>query len=354
MRGVWLVGALVACGGSEAPAVDAAADAIELDGNGLVSLDKTPTTYVGTCDGSGVVALSFTHFLDVNDEDQVVRLYERAKPTAPVQSIDLAAALGLASTTEADLEDLERIGDRVFVTTSHGRKTSGALDRARYKLAAFDLAGTPPAVTLTSAGTSSLLLDQMLVAANWDAPNPTVIAALQEASDLGDNTDASLAPELDGTNIEALANDGTGKLLVGFRNPRPNNKAIVVSIVNPDAAVTGTARFGGAAELDLGGLGIRGMAYSPVHGAVLIVAGPHANGGPFKLYKWSGVLTAAPVFVADITAPAQAAPEAVVPYPNTKDVQIVFDGGDATITGVQCKDAAVADRVFRDAILTVD
>ena len=41
-------------------------------------------------------------------------------------------------------------------------------------------------------------------------------------------------------------------------------------------------------------------------------------------------------------------------YPNTKDVQIVFDGGDAMINGTSCKDAPAADRVFHDAILTVD
>ena len=330
-------------------------DADAADSGGLVSLDPTPTIYRGTCDGSGALALSFTHFVDINDENQSARIYQRAMSTAPIQTIDIGASLGVAANIEADLEDLERIGNRVFMTTSHGRKTSGALDRARYKFAAFDLGGAAPNVTLTSAGTSSALLDQMLVAGNWDAPNATVIAALTTSSKLGDNNDGSLAPELAGTNIEALANDGTGHLLIGFRNPRPGNKAIVVSLVNPDAALAGTARFGAAAQLDLGGLGIRGMTYSPVHQAVLVIAGPHdASAGPFKLYKWSGVLTDAATFVASIIAPAGMAPEAVVAYPNTKDVQIVFDGGDADINGAACKDAPAADRVFRDSILTVD
>ena len=44
-------------------------------------------------------------------------------PTAPVQTIDLNGALGLNGNDEADLEDVERIGDRVFMTTSHARKT---------------------------------------------------------------------------------------------------------------------------------------------------------------------------------------------------------------------------------------
>src|SRR5687768_2401324 len=100
---------LAACGGSEAPAVDAssAGDA-QPDGGGLVSLDKTPTTYRGTCDGSGALALSFTHFLDLNDENQVVRIYERAKPAVPAQMLDINTALGLAASAEADLEDVTR------------------------------------------------------------------------------------------------------------------------------------------------------------------------------------------------------------------------------------------------------
>ena len=347
---------LAACGDSASnpPATDGPSGGVDAT-DGLVSLEPGPTTYRETCDGSGVVALSFTHFIDVNDENQGARIYQRAVPTGPVQTLDLSAGLGVAATAEVDLEDLERIGNRIYVTASHGRRTSGVLDRARYKFAAFDVGGAAPSFTLTSAGTSNALLDQMLVADNWDAPNATVISALTASSKLGVTSDATLTPELMGTNIEALANDGTGKLLIGFRNPRPGNKAIVVSLVNPDAALTGTARFGAAAELDLGGLGIRGMTYSPVHQAVLIIAGPHNGGnGPFKLFSWTGVLTAAPTFVATLTPPAQSAPEAVVTYPNTRDVQIVFDGGDATIGGIGCRDAPVASRVFSDVIVTVN
>ena len=60
MRRFWLFGVLVACGGSESPARDAAsADGASVDGADGASLDHTPTTYRGTCDGSGALALSF-------------------------------------------------------------------------------------------------------------------------------------------------------------------------------------------------------------------------------------------------------------------------------------------------------
>ena len=349
MQRTWLIGALwalVACGGGgggdETPVDAAMPDTLAPDG-------RPPTVYRETCDGSGAVAVSQAHFLDVNDENQVARIYTQGQASAPVQSIDLSPTFGAV---EADLEDIARVGDRIFITTSHARTASGNLNRARYRLGAFDLAGAPPSLALTPVGSTGQLLDQMLVAGNWDTPNTAVIAALTTSSKLNDNSDPDLAPEIDGTNIEGLANDGTGKLLIGFRNPRPGGKALVVSLVNPDAALTGTARFGTAYEIDLGGLGIRSMTYSPTHAAVLIVAGAHNSGTTFQLYKWTP--GGAPALVTAITAPASSAPEAVVAYPGSKDVQIVFDGGDALIGGVGCKDAPVGDRVFSDLIVTVE
>ena len=43
-----------------------------------------------------------------------------------------------------------------------------------------------------------------------------------------------------------------------------------------------------------------------------------------------------------------------MPYPNTRDVQIIFDQGDAPIGGVICKDAPAGSREFTDVIVRVD
>jgi hypothetical protein len=200
----------------------------------------------------------------------------------------------------------------------------------------------------------------MLVAANWATPDAGVIATLTAASKLGTTTDASLAPLAGGTNIEGLAWAPTAarpsQLLIGFRNPPQAGKAIVVSLLNAAAVVTGaTAQFGEAALLDLGGLGIRAMAWSPVHSAVLLIAGPHDDSsGPFRLFKWSGAPADAPAAVQDLTGvPSTSAPEAIVTYPNTRDVQILFDQGDHDVNGKLCKDTAVADQSFGDTIVHV-
>jgi Protein of unknown function (DUF3616) len=327
---------------------------------GQLTLDPTPGGYQQACDGSLGVMLDADHFLDGNDETQAMRVYLRGATGGPLQTIDVSKSIGLSTSDEADLEDMTRVGNRVYVIGSHGRNKDGELERSRYRFFGMDLAGTSPNLTLTVPGYTSTLLDQMLVAANWVTPNPAVIATLTAAASLGTATEADLAPKVDGTNIEGLTSAPTparpSQLLIGFRNPTQGGKAIVVSLLNADAVLTGaTAQFGEASLLDLGGLGIRALTWSPVHQAVLLIAGPEdESAGPFELFEWSGSPTDAPSLVQSITnAPSDSAPEAIVPYPNTHDVQILFDQGDHVIGGDACKDADDSDQLFTDTIVLV-
>lgn len=320
------------------------------------NLVPTPGTYRGTCDGSGALALGPTHFLDLNDEDQTLRIYTQGASASPVQSLAIDAALGLAPGDEADLEDAARIGDRIYGITSHARNKDGKLVPSRYRFFALDLVGAVPNLQLQPAGKTSNLLADMLVASNWQTPNNAVLSLLTASSQLAKTTVASLAPKDQGTNIEGLAALGdTGTLLIGLRNPRSSGKALVVTLLNPAAAITGaTARFGAAILLDLGGQAIRGMAWSTSHQAVLLLSGPSDEAqGPFALWQWSGAAANPPQKLTSITAPAGAGPEAVVPYPGTHDVQIIFDMGAAPINGSACKDAAPASQRFTDQILHV-
>lgn len=346
---VWLLG----CGDDamQTPR-DAGEDAVIADGH---RLDPAPGIYRETCDGSGATALDLDHFIDVNDENQSLRVYRRGADGPPLQTLEISNLLGLQVADEGDLEELARIGDRIFAITSHGRNTSGNVRPARYRFGALDLETTTlPIAFATTPRFTIDLLAQMLDEAHWDVPHAEVIAALATSTKLGDNSEPSLAPEDMGTNIEGLAATAGGHLLIGFRNPRPNARAIVVELANPDEVVAGAAaRFAGAAELELGGLGIRSLAYSLAHEAVLIVAGPHDGAGPFRLYRWSGALADAPAMVTDLTAPASSAPEAVVAYPGTTDVQIIFDQGDFLVNGTICKDVPVADRFFGDQIVAI-
>lgn len=328
-------------------------------GGGEITLDPTPGNYMQTCDGSFGVAIDDTHFLDGNDENQGIRLYTRGANAAPLKTIEISGALGLSSSDEVDLEDAAKIGNRIYAISSHGRDKNGNLERQRYRFFAMDLGGSSPNITLTVPGYTTTLLDQMLSASNWATPNSSVISTLHAAANLSQGTDANLAPKVNGTNIEGLTWAPTAsrpnQLLIGFRNPTQGSSAIIVSLLNADAVLTGaTASFGEATLLDLGGLRVRGMTWSPLHQAVLILGGPKDAGGPFRLYKWSGVSTDPAIAVQDITnAPSDSGPEAIVVYPNTRDVQVLFDQGDHLISGTVCKDKGTSSQYFSDVIVHV-
>ena len=314
-------------------------------GGGGIPLDPTPGSYRLTCDGSLAVMIDATHFLDGNDEQQGMRLYTRGVGGTPLATNDNSSAIGLAARDEADLEDAARIGDRIYAIGSHGRNKNGKLERSRYRFFAMDISGTTPGIALSVPGYTAALLDQMLLAQYWNTPDTAVIATLTAASNLGKATDPSLAPLVAGTNIEGLAwlpaAARPNQLLMGFRNPLQAGKAIVVSLLNADAVVAG---------------GIRGMAWSPAHDAVLLIGGPQTDAaGPFRLFKWSGAAADPPIAVGDITTvPTASSPEAIVTYPDSRDVQILFDQGDHDLGGTVCKSADESLRVFGDLIMHVE
>ena len=326
---------------------------------GEITLDPTPGSYKQTCDGSFGVMIDATHFLDGNDENQGMRLYTRGANANALQTLDISSAIGLSTSDEADLEDAARIGNRIYVVSSHGRDKNGNLERQRYRFFAMDVGGASPSITLSVPGYSTQLLDQMLVAANWVTPNTSVISTLNTAANLSKATDANLAPKVNGTNVEGLTWAPTAarpnQLLLGFRNPGLSSGAIIVSLLNADAVLGGaTANFGEATLLNLDGAGIRAMTWSAIQNSVLLIAGPRdASSGPFKLYKWSGLPSDAAVYVQDITGiPSDSGPEGIVVYPNTHDIQILFDQGDHLISGTICKDKSTSSQLFSDAIVT--
>jgi hypothetical protein len=335
-----------------ATAIDAA------DGSTLVGLDPTSGRYRGTCDGSAAIALDFTHFVTFSNSDQVARVYTRGAAAAADQAIDLSSFFGIAADDEADLEDAARVDNRIYVLGSHARKSDGSIDLSRHQFAAFDLTGASPNITLAAAGRSARLLRDMLVATNWTAPDTTVITALNNASQLDRQRVDTLAPSLSGINLEGLARAPTfaipQRMVIGLRNPQIANRAIVVTFVNPSAVVGGAAaRFGEAIQLDLGGLGIRGMTWSTTLESVLILAGPRdGTDGPYRLYRWSGAAGSPAMLVSPIIALVpRAQPDAIVAYPTTKDVEIVFDSDDVAIGSGTCDNAPAADREFRDLIV---
>jgi hypothetical protein len=96
-----------------------------------------------------------------------------------------------------------------------------------------------------------------------------------------------------GLNIEALEiSPDQQRILIGFRSPLRDGRALVASVENPSAVFDSDAvpRIGPLLdELDLGGHGIRGLAYVPAVGGYLVIGGPTSREpAQFDLWLWSG------------------------------------------------------------------
>src|SRR5262249_24366218 len=126
-------------------------------------------------------------------------------------------------------------------------------------------------------------------------------------------TASRLAPKASGAlNIEGLCATPTTNLLIGFRNPIPQGRALLIPLRNPFEVVAGRpARFGDPILLDLGGQGIRVIGFWQGH--YIIIAGTFDGSSHSRLYFWNG----------DDVAPKRVEgvhlkginPEAVVVYP---------------------------------------
>jgi hypothetical protein len=76
-------------------------------------------------------------------------------------------------------------------------------------------------------------------------------------------------------------------MLIGFRNPVPKRRALLVPLLNPAEVVEGKhAHLGTPIQLNLGGLGIREIAFW--QDEFIIIAGPPDGGRSFELFRWAG------------------------------------------------------------------
>ncbi len=282
--------------------------------------------YFGMCDASGAVAVSSNLFIVASDEDNILRLYHADQPGMPVKAFDCNDFLELrGKSLEADLEGAARIGNRAFWMGSHGRNIDGKERLNRHRFFATDIVVNGGDVTLTPVGKPcKTLLEDLLADSRFARFH------LEEA--------ARLTPKATGAlNIEGLSATADGHLLIGFRNPIPGGKALLIPLLNPDEVVEGKpARFGAALQLDLGGLGIRDIAWHA--GTYVIIAGSYHGGRHFRLYHWAGPGSQPVRLKVDHLNDYH--PEALVIYPDRglREFQVLSDDGTFRIDGCPCKD----------------
>jgi hypothetical protein len=294
-----------------------------------------PTLYSGEGDASGAVAVTSNLFVVADDEDNTLRLYRSDTGGTPIKEFDCNEFLEVrGKSLEADLEAGARIGDRAFWIGSHGRNKNGKERPNRCRLFATDISVAGDEVWVTPVGKPYKgLLGDLIRDPRFKQFHFAAAAKL-------------MPKEAGALNIEGLSATPEGHLLIGFRNPIPDGKALLIPLLNPNEVIAGKAAlFGPAIQLDLGGLGIRDIAC--YEGTYIISAGPYHGGGPFRFYRWLGVGTQPEQIVVDDIGDYH--PEAVIIYPGRglREMQILSDDGKREVDDISERDLPMAQRTFR-------
>jgi hypothetical protein len=237
----------------------------------------------GIYEPSAIQQLPDGRFLVVEDEKTQPLSLVTIRADGSVMSSPLVTATPDAPPDFKKLDDLEGIAidaaGFIYAITSHSRNNAGAEKKSREKLLRFRIEGdravAPVVVTELKAALA--------------AAHPVLAAAAQIP-------DVKAAG---GFNIEALEmTPDRQRLLIGFRSPLLDRRAIIASIENPGAVFEkGEApRIAPRLDtLDLGGHGIRGLSYVPALAGYLVVSGPVTREQvQFQLWFWNGQATERP------------------------------------------------------------
>lgn len=306
----------------------------------------------GMCAASAAVALDDETFVVADDERNTLCIYRADRPGPPVWTIPWDAYLGVGR-DEADIEGGTVLNGRVYWISSHARDKHGKWRRERHRFFAMEIHRTAAGWSVVPFGRCTDELAVRLV----DAPSMRELD-LDKTLQPDDGKAKKLAPDKKGFNIEGLcAAADSGTLLIALRNPRPQGKALLAPLINPEEVLTGgdTPRFGEPILLDLSfeyhgkqvEPGIRGMTWSPREKAYLIIAGSHDGKGAYAVFQWSGIPTDKPRLLPEATeairTPKDFGPEAIVVYPQSGEVQVFSDDGSLDVdvdSPAECKRGA--------------
>jgi hypothetical protein len=306
---------------------------VMLTGAVVLYADSAPAqVYTGACDGSALVPVKGKYFLNASDEDNVLRLYQLGTGGKPIATFDLGDFLKpevnkRGRRKEVDLEAAAVVGDRVYWTGSHGRDKGGEEEPSRQRLFATRIEAVGSGIKVTPVGRPYTGLLNVLKAGQLKSAR--ILAEAEKKPHLAGGID-----------IEGLAATRNGTLLIGFRSPLVDNKALIIEITNPGDVLKGSteARVGTETLLDLGGSGIRDIVQGSTPDEFFIVAGDLGDKFGGVIYRW--ILNGRPIRLGH-TLPANAgAIEGMLHTAN--GMFAAADGGD--VGG--CKGRAESDRSF--------
>jgi hypothetical protein len=249
-------------------------------GDNASTMDKRIPTFqplTGIYEPSAIQQLPDGRFLVVEDEKRVpfslLTLGADGRiSSAPLNAEPMDGAEDLGKLDDLEALTLDRSG-RIYALTSHSRDAEGDEKKSRDKLVRFRVEA-----------------DRVVAPAVVNGLKPALTAAhpvLAEAAAILDVKTAG------GLNIEALEiTPDQQRLLVGFRSPLLDRHALIAAVENPAAMFEAGAPPRIAATLitlDLGGHGIRGLAYIASLAGYLLISGPVAKEQvQFQLWFWAG------------------------------------------------------------------
>lgn len=301
--------------------------------------------YPGCCNASAAVSLGDGRFVVADDEDNpttFLRVYRNGQAEEPLAAPLSTERLQLdtSESLEVDIEGAARIDDRIYWIGSHSANKKGKEAKNRRRLFATTVTATTSSVTADVVGAPYRHLVR-------DLDNHPGYARFH-LKDAG-----KVAPKLPGgLSIEGLAATPEGDLLIGFRNPIPDGKALIARLKNPKGVTEEKdAKFGPPILLKLDGLGIRSLEWAPALNQYTIVGGHFDGESGSRLYLWSGADDSPkPVPGVDLTS---LNPEAI--FLDGRVATILSDDGRREIAG-QTRDCAAPDvkKTFRGLRITLE
>jgi hypothetical protein len=297
-----------------------------------MTIDPAKTHY-GAKNASAAVFLNGTRFLVADDEDQqrtILRLYEATADGPPVEEFHLSNGILQPDSDEPeiDIEGSAWHNGCIYWIGSHSRSKKGKPRPSRHRLFATAIHDGVPVIT--------------------GSPYRNLISDLEEV--LGKKLDRSLPPKKGGISIEGLSATPGNELLIAFRSPLIDDRALVVMLKNPDELMQGgeKASFGEPILLDLDGRGIRSLEYWHRRSSYLIIAGPEGGGDEdFALMRWSGPLSTHPETLSGVSfdrfQDENSAPEGLLIELQSGTVYILFDEGNRQATGRSFRSMAIHD-----------
>lgn len=204
-------------------------------------------------------------------------LYDALQSGPPLASYDLTAFLAVGGKKEeADLEGGALLNGVAYWAGSHGTDKKGRFQLARHCFFGTRIRWDGEQLSVTPVGRPFRGLVETLAAdTNYFFLDLTV------ASQTRVKTPGSL-------NLEALAVGPGESLLLGFRSPLYQRKAVVALVLNPAAVIQGEKpTYGKPLLLDLGGSGIRDLAYGG--GSWLVLSGASGTRGAPGLFQWNAL-----------------------------------------------------------------